>query len=348
MSTHEILVVKIDNITKHPNADTLDIIKLFDGGFTVITRTGDFKVGDLGIYIEPDYVVPPTPRFAFLDKPRIRSKKLKGIWSQGLLVPVLPTDIGFVEGKNVMAELEIVRHVPTQVSGKYVRTKGLVQAAKDITFRSRQTEAPEELAELNPYDIQNIRKNVKAFTVGEEVIATEKIHGANSRFVFDSATQTMFCGSREEWKEEQEGCMWWTTYYNNPWIETFCKANPDHVLYGEIFGQVQDLKYGAGPKDIYFRVFDVLSSLSNEYVEGGWWSYDKLEEHFSAEKLCPTVYRGPFDFEKMLELSLGDSLIPGANHLSEGIVVRPIKERRQFGKRVFFKLVSDKFLAKGI
>ena len=346
MSTHEILVVKIDNIEKHPTADTLDIIKLFDGGFTVITRTGEFKVGDLGIYIEPDYVVPPSPRFAFLDKSRIRSKRLRGIWSQGLLLPVLETDIGFVEGKDVMKELEITRYVPTQSGGKYIRSKGLEQSAKDITFRSRQIKAPEVLENLKPYDIQNIRKNVKAFTVGEEVIATEKIHGCNSRYLWDPELKQMFCGSREEWKADSEDCLWWTILDKNPWIKTFCMANPNHVLYGEIFGQVQDLKYGAGPKDVFFRAFDVLTSLADENILGGWWDYERLEKHFTPEQLCPTVYKGPFDFEKMQELSLGDSKVPGAKHLSEGIVVRPTKERRQFGKRVFFKLVSDKFLEK--
>lgn len=345
MSTHEVLVVKINTIENHPNADSLDIIKLFDGGYTAIVRKGDFKIGDLAIYIEPDYVVPPGPRFSFLDKPRIRCKRLRGVWSQGLLIPVLETDASFVEGMNVIKELEIVRHVPTPMPSKYIRTKGLVQSEKEVSFRSSELrDVPKLLVELRAYDIENIRKNVKAFTVGEEIIATEKIHGQNSRFTWNSKENKMFCGSREQWKEDVEDCSWWVTLRNNPWIETFCKAHPDYILYGEIFGQIQDLKYGAGPSDIFFRVFDVLTSLSNE--ETGWWDYEKLEEAFTAEQLCPVVYRGPFDFEKLHEVSLGDSLIPGAKHLSEGIVVRPTKERRQFNRRVFFKFVSDRFLEK--
>jgi len=348
MSTHEVIIVKIDNIEKHPNADKLSIIKLFDGGFTAIVKTGDFKIGDLAIYIEPDYIVPPTPRFSFLDKPRIRCKRLRGVQSQGLLLPVLETDTEFTEGKDVMKLLEIVRFVPTQKAGKYLRTAGLVQSQKEISFSSSRTKAPEALKNVKAYDIESIRKNIKAFTPGEEIIATEKIHGCNSRYTFLSTENKIFCGSREEWKANSEDCLWWSILDKNPWIETFCRANPDHILYGETFGQVQDLKYGAGPSDIFFRVFDVLTSLSSEHVEdsSGWWDYSRLEESFSQEQLCPVVYRGPFDFEILQTLSLNNSLIPGANHLSEGIVIRPIVERKQFKHRVFFKLVSDKFLEK--
>jgi hypothetical protein len=45
--------------------------------------------------------------------------------------------------------------------------------------------------------------------------------------------------------------------------------------------------------------------------------------------------------EKMIELAEGPSLIPGANHLREGIVVKPVEERFHTAVgRVALKLVS--------
>lgn len=118
ISTHEVVVVRIKTIEDHPNAHSLDIIPLYEGGFNAIARKGDFKVGDLAIYVEPDYVVPPDAEmFAFLPHKRVKSKKLRGVWSQGLLVPALP---GMEEGQDVMEMLGIVRYVPRISGGGYL------------------------------------------------------------------------------------------------------------------------------------------------------------------------------------------------------------------------------------
>lgn len=427
MSTHEVKVVRIDSIEKHPNADSLELIHLFGGGFTAISRLDQFKLGDLAIYIEPDYVVPSEGEhahlFAFLEgKTRIRSRKLRSIWSQGLLIEAHP---GMNEGDNVMDALGIVRYEPP-MRGHFSRTHGLVQSERDLQIRdSGCVPTPPALKGVAKYDIESLRKNLSTFAPGENVIATEKIHGANARFCFtvpkrsgsieqaewpetsskvvafdienasldgrrfmttseggkfpleasaeetlaqfyqehaedyESLEPTMHCGSRALWKKEDTSDMWWMALVAHPWIEEFCRTYPDHVVYGEVFGQVQDLKYGAGPKDLFFRVFDVLSP------EGGtFWNHEQLEACFTEEQRCPVVYKGSFDFKELQKLALGDSLIPGANHLSEGIVIRPLKERGIFdskpgqtveqnegvvkprGARVVMKLVSDRYLEK--
>jgi RNA ligase (TIGR02306 family) len=117
MSEHEVLVVKVNNIYKHPDPETteLEIVKVWDYEF--IVRKGTWKVGDLGVVVEPDYMVPTTPGslFEFLDtkqtqKPyRVTTKRLRGVWSQGVLVKALE---GHKEGQNVMSDLGITRWEP--------------------------------------------------------------------------------------------------------------------------------------------------------------------------------------------------------------------------------------------
>jgi hypothetical protein len=53
----------------------------------------------------------------------------------------------------------------------------------------------------------------------------------------------------------------------------------------------------------------------------------------------------PFDFEQILEMAEGPSLVEGAKHLREGIVVRPKMERfdPRVG-RVVMKVVSTTYL----
>lgn len=341
MSTHEVLVVRVPAVEEHPNAHSLEIISLYNGGFTAISRKGEFKVGDLAIFIEPDYVVPPDAEmFSFLEKKRITCKKLRGVRSQGLLIPALP---GMVEGQNVMEQLGIVRYVPRKAGGRYSRTVGLNQAESEMSFQNSGTvPTPHALNRVQKYDIESVRKFVSTFTPGEEVVATEKIHGANARFSFVDGQQ--FCGSRTQWKRQGDGDMWWSVFAKNPWIKSFCEAHPEHVLFGEVFGQVQDLKYGAGPKDVFFRAFDVLD-MTNE-ISPRWWSHGDLEMLFSEEQRCPVVYRGGFDFAHLKELSVGDSLVPRAKHLSEGLVIRPVQERNTRGHRAVMKLVSDRYLEK--
>jgi hypothetical protein len=54
-----------------------------------------------------------------------------------------------------------------------------------------------------------------------------------------------------------------------------------------------------------------------------------------------------FDAERVFALAEGPSLIPGANHLREGIVVKPMRERTDLEVgRVCLKVVSNAFLEK--
>ena len=64
-SDNRVLVVQIESLRKHENADTLSIVDVF-GGYPCIVRTGEFQVGDLAAYISVDMLVPDRLEFAFL------------------------------------------------------------------------------------------------------------------------------------------------------------------------------------------------------------------------------------------------------------------------------------------
>jgi RNA ligase len=63
-SSHQVNVVQLSEPRVHANADTLELFDI--GGYQVVTKKGQFKAGDLAVYIQPDSVVPQTPTFAFL------------------------------------------------------------------------------------------------------------------------------------------------------------------------------------------------------------------------------------------------------------------------------------------
>jgi hypothetical protein len=117
-------------------------------------------------------------------------------------------------------------------------------------------------------------------------------------------------------------------------------TNPEHVLYGEVFGWVQPLKYGAKQGQLFFRAFDILRGP--EYMDA-----EEFVAALPEERRAPSLGVMPFDFEKLQALADGQSLVKGANHVREGIVIKPLKERKHWKLgRVVLKLVSNKYLEK--
>jgi RNA ligase (TIGR02306 family) len=325
VSTHEVRVVRIPTIQKHPNADKLGLVEV--NGFTVVVGLESWKEGDLAAYIEPDYVVPETEAFAFLGRhTRIKTKKIRGVWSMGLLTPAPE---GAVEGECVMERMGVVRYEPSMVPFRGQRKGEFVPADN--------APPPQGIVIPGKYDLENLRKNWDAFVEGEYVVVTEKIHGANARYVFDG--EKMHLGSRTRWVQDDGLNVWSRALRACPWIEELCRLAPGSILYGEVFGRVQDLNYGLGDA-VDFRHFDCTRT---DRCATGWEdAVICVQVEFSA----PVLYVGPFSKKKMLELAEGDSAIEGAKHIREGIVVKPAFERLHKGDRCAFKLVSNAYLSR--
>lgn len=173
------------------------------------------------------------------------------------------------------------------------------------------------------------------------------IHNCSSKFAFRE--DRMWVGSHARWVKapgiytREDGTtyeapknIWWSALEQNPWIEDWCRANPTMTLFGEVFGQVQDLKYDAKPGQLFFRAFDILQQNL------AWMNAPDFIAALPPEHRVPEVYCGPYDFKMVEELSRMDSKI--AKHLAEGVVVKPAIERRFCDGRVALKCVSDRYM----
>jgi len=317
-STHRVEVVPV-HLERHPNADTLSVVRIW--GYSVCVRTADWQDGALGAYIVPDSVVDTTrPEFAFLgDHPRIRVKRLRGTLSQGLLIPA---PAGAIAGDEVAELLGVHRYEPPENAC----TGG--------------DNVPAPVAWVPCYDVESWHRYKHLLTDGEPVVATEKVHGASARYLY--AAGQMYCGSRTAWKKESDRSAWWKALRRHPEIATFCQANPDCVLYGEVYGQVQDLRYGAAQGEVYFRGFDV-------WQRDHWLDWAEVQARAAtALPWVPPLYTGPYDADHLAALAEGDSVVAatlGAKNIREGIVVKPLQERTdpEIG-RVQLKIVSNAYL----
>src|SRR6185312_16785998 len=93
LATYEI----IEELKPIPDADRIELALV--QGWEVIVKKGQFKIGDICIYIPIDTEVDiQRDHFSFLNSKRIKTIKMKGVWSQGLVIPI--SDITYLSGFN--------------------------------------------------------------------------------------------------------------------------------------------------------------------------------------------------------------------------------------------------------
>lgn len=318
-STHRVEVVPV-KLESHPDADSLSIVRVH--AYQVVVRTQDWQDKPLGAYIVPDSVVDTTrPEFAFLGAhPRIRVKKLRGVVSQGLLVPA-PT--GSKLGDDVAENLGVTRYEPPE----------------PMTTRGEDECGPEGWVPI--YDVESWFGYPSVLTPNEEVVVTEKIHGASARYRWFN--DRIYAGSRTNWKKESSKVYWWKALEITPEIIPFCQAHPDWTLYGEVYGQVQDLTYGL--TRCQFIAFDIWNGTR-------WLNWDEVDGFRDAKggplPWVPLVHIGPYEEPRVRSMADGKSIVAGWNgvdQIREGVVVRPLVERSHIEiGRVQLKLVSDDYL----
>lgn len=316
MSEFKVTVVRVGPITKHENADTLGLTKVFD--YPVIVKLGDFKEGDFAIYVPVDAVVPKeSPRWDFLQgHNRIKAKRLRGIFSMGLLtkmdVAIMAKAVeegSDVIGKDVADILQITKYEPPLA----IQTGGDNEHCP--FFFPTYT------------DVEGLRRWPDMLKDGEEVQLNEKIHGANMRALYKEGR--LWMGSHTSAKKPDAENLWWRAAYENKLEETLAKM-PGILFYGEVFGSVQDLHYGCNRQKgkIKIAFFDAFDLEAGKYLDLDDFEKRTLDLGLS---LVPKLYRGPWS-KDLVAHAEGKSLIDGADHVREGLVVRPVKER--FDERI--------------
>ncbi len=334
-------VIRVGNIEKLPNADTLGITNV--GLYPVIVRLGDYKPGDLAVYIPVDSVVPLTdPRFDFLaGKDRIKAKKLRGTFSQGLLIPAEPD---MVEGEDVSERLGIVKYLTIEERNEF--------GSKAFQGTKKQHVCPDYLPRYT--DIENLRRHPNIFAPGQTVIATEKIEGESAAYCYNAPTvwqrlkylfgfktpNKVLCRSRNQMKTEGK---WFEVIENYDLEDAFeSLENPEeYSIYGESYGYTNGFPYDRETPSLgQFRVFDVYDRVAKRYLD-----LDNAYHICEAMglEMAPILYRGPFNMELLEQLAEGQSSF--GENIKEGLVIRSETEQNipHFG-RLIVKLKSTAYL----
>lgn len=374
---HKVEVVKVGEVLPHPAADKLDIINVWD--YPCIVKKGDFQPGDLGAFVPVDSLVPFTDYWQFVHggaddtrHRRVKAKKLRGVYSEGILVPLKDLNIPAAnEGVDLAATLGITKYEPP--------------APKSYGGGSRAS-APDAQNILVPgfpryTDIENIRKHPHTLVEGELVVVHEKLHGANFRcgwaraeFPKDPWYKRLWRRVRHALGKDYEFVIGsHSVFRTSPKAGGFhCETGedlwhraaqkyrladklqlfPNVVLFGEVYGDVQDLKYGHKAGEISLAVFDVYHIKERRF-------YDAFEAAEFLEYLHipqpPCIYVGAWSSTMLETLRDGNTLIqqrgtwtnPNGviDQIREGVVIKPQMERvdPRVG-RVILKAVSPAYL----
>lgn len=305
-------VVEIKGFGKHANADSLSITNI--EGEPCIFKTGTFQKGDRAVYIPLDAMVPlDHPAFTFLDpekagagkKKRIKAKRLRGLYSEGLLIPIAailePIGAMGLEPIEIGTDLGPLLGIEKWVEPIPIHLQGVMRADPGV--------AP-------IYDVESWAKYKNVLIPQEPVIITEKLHGVNSRTFYHDGE--FFVGTHRTYQKftPDNLSVYWRAAIKYK-LEEKLRGYPDLVIFGEIYGPVQDLRYDIPNNDIAFAVFDLYQKGS----ETPWQSWARVEDFCKEADLptVPVIYKGPYSPDLIEKHTEGKSLI--ANHIREGIVI---------------------------
>lgn len=314
---------RIDWVKKHPNADSLDLCGV--QGWQMVSKLGEFKEGDLAVYIEIDSIVPETPDFEFLRKTKFRVKtcRLRGEVSQGILFPlsILKNSEGRKAGENVTKEIGVIKYEKPLPKG----SRAVGRFCKDCCITD------EDRWQNNP--------DFKDFIDEEEIVITTKEDGTSGTFKKENGKLEGFSRKLQVNISDPSESV-----YAKIANELKDKLPDGYIVQGEIVGpSIQGNP--AGYPTVRFKAFQVFDLERKVYISS------KEFFEFCKKYDIPTVdilYQGIFfkdDWKKLLDMAEDNKYINGK--IAEGIVVRPWGTESSKGRRPSsVKIVSNKYLLK--
>lgn len=336
-------VVEIDDVIEHTNADALELVII--GGWQCCVKKHEFKKGDLGVYFEIDSMLPlENHLFSFLDGrnvrindgkryARIKTMKLRGEISQGLILPLSSLDLehSYNVDDDLTEVLGIVKYEVTSNEGMCSRSAG--------SF-------PEFLRKSDQERVQNLAKKIDYYK-GQSFEVTYKLDGTSfTAFVFRSSLDDVYTGlcSRNvllPTGELEEGNFYlnaFREYEIDRKLREYQKETDKFIaIQAELIGpRIQNNFEGVAENQLFvYSVFDIteqeyyrpaqarkiVTSLGLEYVP-------VFDEYFTLDH----------SVKELVELADGKSALNGK--MREGLVFKC--NNLPFS----FKAVSNRYLLK--
>ena len=346
---------RIAEIRPIENADAIEHVRV--DGWWVVGKKGEFQVNDLAIYIEIDAWC-PHELAPFLSKgkepreyngvkgERLKTVKLRGAVSQGLLLPI-PTELNdptqFTEGMDVTELLGVQKWeppIPAQLRGKIA---GIF---------------PSWLRKTDEDRIQNCFKDVSP-RLNESWVIEEKVDGSSMTvgyrkcdFILDKDGQPIpeefvVCSRNLSLKLEDEDNTF-VRIAKESSIQDAMKAYGRNLgISGELIGEgIQGNKYDIkGHRWLVFNIFDVdtgkyVSAKERQFIIRDLVALGATIEQVPVITAVGTTLLDGLSVDDFLEMAEGKSILNPKTE-REGLVFK-----NQTDPDISFKAISNRWLLK--
>jgi len=324
-----------------PNADAIELARI--NGWQCVVKKGEFHVGDKGVFLEIDAIPPDTPAFQFLWAPktaapdeiverpakfRLRTMKLRGALSQGLLLPLSALNVDGEEGDDLSAALGVEKYEPSVFQTMGGLARGPFPSWLPKTDEMRVQSVPQVLDELR----------------GLPYVCTLKCDGTSASYTLNSRDGEFHVCSRNLSLVDGDNVYW--RLARELEIERILRENVGLSIQGEACGPgIQKNRLALkGPQLFVFNVYDIPN--------GRYFNDVQLRAFCASNGLLPVEVIEQGDaFRHSLEslLALAEGFYPNTKNEREGIVIRPQDERfsEVLSGRLSFKAISNRFLLGG-
>lgn len=335
------------DVLPHNNADSLEIVKVL--GWTLVVLKGQFQKDQTVVFIEPDAVLPEgRPEWEFMRSRHFRVKtiRLRGVISQGLVFPITdtfpvdlstipPANLGpFMIGDDVTEKLGITKYEPYVPADLAGIVKGNFPQFLHKTDETRIQAVPEL--------IKNRR--------GMEFLITEKVDGTSFTAYLNNG-EFGVCSRNLELTEDDTNTYWKVArgleLHNRLTRACETLGYKNLAIQGELIGNgIQKNKYNL--HDIQLKVFNVFDIDRGRHLD----AYDYANVLVTM-RLDPVPGLGRITFdenttvESLIEFSKGFSKL-NPKTPREGLVFRPEVETydQDLRGRLSFKVINPEFLLK--
>ena len=323
-------VVKIVDILPIVGADAIVVAKV--KGWNVVVKKGEFNVGDLAVYYEIDSFLPVRPQFEFLRKSsfkrmnsiegfRLKTIKLRGQLSQGLLTPIPDGILDPKEGDDLTEALDIVKYeppLPAQLAGKI---KGVF---------------PSFIPKTDEIRIQNFESDVGFVPVGKRVYVTEKLDGTSFTCYFNNGVFGV-CGRNWELTETNDNSLWRMANMLEL-KDKLTKLGKNIALQGELIGShINGNLYGLSDHKLFFFTgYDINTGMRMPFYILEWILF-KLDLQMVPVIESVSILPKEDIVDYMLKYAEGKSVL-NVDVDREGVVVRGLEQEFSF------KAISNVYL----
>ena len=326
---------RIDDIVPIEGADAIECAVL--GGWKVVVKKGEFTVGNLAVYCEIDAWI-PTELAPFLSKgkeprefegikgERLRTVKLRGQLSQGLLLPLEPTcaniESELFEGLDVSVPLNIVKWEAPANAQLAGQVKGNFPSSIPKTDQER---------------VQNLTKEIKAaFDNNLLFELTEKLEGS-SMTCYLIEQEFGVCSRNLDLKRTDDNTLWKVAIEDKIELKMRIAGLDNHAIQGELVGPgIQGNIYKLSkPMFFVFDIYDIKKGVYMNPVERQ--AMIKVLQLNHVPVLTNDKDLGIGTVDELLLWAEGKSFLNGKQE-REGIVFK------QIDGGMTFKAISNKYL----